>query len=233
VRAAEALRDPGAPLLCQLGRLQELGAAGPVAVVDPGDFADRESVGRSLHDLDGVPRAHVALRHDAEIGAGPAGGREPDGEVRVLHARTDLPARRARLRDLEESRADRPALADDGGRHVQALHGEVLAEGSRLERTVELARPPVVVLTRVGVGGLVRPAVEAPVGLVVAGQVDARDGDAALDRRLPDRGRVPLAEPLDLTRETDVDGDEARCHGDVNVIRPLPDGVARSYDPEG
>ncbi len=55
------------------------------------------------------------------------------------------------------------------------------------ELAPELALPERRVLGRVGVDGLVGAAVDAPVGLVVALDVDARDAHAALDRRLADR----------------------------------------------
>ena len=100
-----------------------------------------------------------------------------------------------------------------GSRHVHALHGQVLAEGAVLERVPELFLPPVHVFAGVCIGRLVRSAVELAARLVVARQVDPADGDAALDRGLPDGGRLDASEPFDFPRRADVDGEHPPAHG--------------------
>ncbi len=92
------------------------------------------------------------------------------------------------LADLEDRRPDRPPLADERGAEIEAARREVLAEHARAEAPGHLARPPLEVLGRVGVDGLVRPTVDGPVRLVVAVQVDAAQPNQSLHWRLPDRG---------------------------------------------
>jgi hypothetical protein len=109
--------------------------------------------------------------------------------------------------EVTSSRADRPALADPRVRDLDAARREVLAEGTWSESAAELGRPPVDVLPGVGIHGLVGAAVDAAVGLVVAGDVHAADRHAAAGRLLPDRAGGGLAAgALHRARAADVDG---------------------------
>src|SRR3954470_9137581 len=154
----------------------------------PRDHRDRDAVVGAAGDLDLVARADLALAHDAQVRAGPLRPREALEHLRVAEAQAELEARKARLADLELDRAEPPALADQRPAHVDALDREVLAERPRTEPDAELALPPRRVLARVRVDRLVGAAVDAAVGLVVAGDVHALDADAAAaDRRLADR----------------------------------------------
>ncbi len=180
------------------------------------EVADPHRGRRGGLDHDGVARGDHARLHDAQVRPGTAGRREAAGEVVVAHADAELVTGLARLGDLEDSRPDPPPVADAGLVEIEADGGEVLAEHARPERGRDgcaRARPPVVVLGRVGVHGLVGAAVDAPVGLVVAMEVHALDGDRPVDRVLPDRrGHVPVL-PAHRTRSPDVD----RPHGTAPV----------------
>ena len=133
-------------------------------------------------------------------------------ERRVAHPQAELEAREPRLDDLEQRRPDPPALADERARDVDALGGQVLAERGGAERAAELVLPAPDLLDRVRVDRLVRAAVHGPVGLVVAVEVDAADGDAARDRVLPDRGLDHAPPAVDRARAPDVDADDACGH---------------------
>jgi hypothetical protein len=82
--------------------------------------------------------------------------------------------------------ADPPALGHARPADVDAGQREVLAEGAVFERAAELVLPPRDVLARVGVDGLVRAAVVAPVGLLVAGHPGRRDRHRVAHRALDD-----------------------------------------------
>ena len=99
---------------------------------------------------------------------------------------------------------------------VEPAHGEVLAERRRVDRTPELARPPVVVLDRVRVHRLVGTTVDATVGLVVAVEVHAPHRDPARDRRLPDPGRDRPPVPLDRCAPAHVHRDHRPRRGSLH-----------------
>jgi hypothetical protein len=76
-------------------------------VVDAGDLPDGETVGRAVHDLDGVAGGDLAIGEDAQVGAGPAGGREAPRENRWLPMR--MPSLKQGTRGPETSSSTPPA----------------------------------------------------------------------------------------------------------------------------
>src|SRR4051812_36401537 len=175
----------------------------------PRDHRDRDAVVGAAGDLDLVAGADLALAHDAQVRARSLRPCEALEHLRVAEAQAELEARKARLADLELDRAEPPALADQRPAHVDARDREVLAERARPELDAELALPPRGVLARVRVDRLVRAAVDAAVGLVVAGEVHALDPHAVVDRRLADRAlHGPAAALADRLRAADVDGEQ-------------------------
>jgi hypothetical protein len=96
--------------------------------------------------LDPVAGADLALADDAQVRPRPAGGGEGLQEFRVAHPDAELEAGKARLGDLELSRADPPAFADQRLAQVDAVNREVVAEGAGPDLPAELRLPPVVVL---------------------------------------------------------------------------------------
>src|SRR6185503_18513850 len=137
--------------------------------------------------LDLVARAELSLADDAQVSAGTVRLAEALDHREIPEAHAELRARDPRLGDLEHGAADPPALADHRARDVEPLRGQVLAEHPGRDLAVELLGPPLLVLAGVRVHGFVRAAMDAPVGLIVAGDVDALDTNPALDRRLADR----------------------------------------------
>src|ERR687892_1822456 len=117
-----------------------------VAMVDAGDLGDGEPVAGPVHHLHRVAGGDVALLQDAEVGAGPAGGRELPREPLAAHADAQLEAGRTWLGDLEQGRAGPPALPDHGAADVDAADGQVVPEGPGAQLVAEFSAPPLVVL---------------------------------------------------------------------------------------
>src|SRR6185369_5811807 len=91
----------------------------------------------------------------------------------------------------------------------EPLGREVLSEGTpRQVDAGQLGAPEGIVLRRIRVHGLVGPAVDGEIGLLVAVDVEESDVDAARHRRLEDRGADRLSAPDDVARSADADGDE-------------------------
>src|SRR3954470_3701954 len=151
------------------------------------DQARRDVVLGAVDDLDRVARPQLALLGDREVGARAAGVQELLLEAAYADPRLELEAGDARAGDPQLDRADPPALADPRARDVDARSRQVLAERPGVEVESGDVAPEHDVLARIGVDRLVGAAVDRAVGLVVALQVDAADGDRALDRRLDDR----------------------------------------------
>ena len=162
-------------------------------------------------DLDLVAGAELALGDDPQVGARPA---------RLGEALDHRAGRRSAMPSFEHgSRGWQTSSSTVPIRQRSPITAPVTSTPSVVrfspnipggDVAAELLRPPRRVLARVRVDRLVGTAVDAPVGLVVAGEVDALDAHAALDRRLADRAHQrPAAADRDLLRPADVDGDEA------------------------
>src|SRR5690554_671668 len=138
-------------------------------------------------------------------GAGPAGLQHPvvpAGAAGVLHqachagyAETvvELPARLPALADLQQGSAQLEPVAQAHVGLGEAARAEVLAEGTRgfqQWQRPQFRTPGGVVVERVVVDSLVRPAVHAAVALLVAGQAELADRDRAVQRALVDRAHA-------------------------------------------
>src|SRR5215208_6022411 len=179
-----------------------------------GDQAHRHAVVGQVRDvdLDRIAGPELALLDDPQVGARARRAREPPDEPGVAHPQPELEARQPRLYDLEQCGPDAPALPQERLRDREALGRQVLAERSGPELAAELGLPARGLLGAVRVDRLVRPAVHAAVGLVVAVDVHPAHGDASLDGRLPDRGRDGALSGADRSGPPDVDTQDAR-HG--------------------
>lgn len=69
----------------------------------------------------------------------------------------------------------------------------------------QIAAPEIVMLRRVSVDGLVRPAVNFQIGLTVAVEIEFAHGDAARDRLFEDSRSNRAVLPEDFARQSDVD----------------------------
>ena len=117
----------------------------------------------------------------------------------------ELEARHPRLRDDQPGRPDAELVADVDRILEQTRRRQVLAEDPRRQLATELLPPGPVMLARIGVDGLVPPAVDGEVGLSVAVDVQAAHGQPRRDRALEDARQDLPPLPFDLARHSDVD----------------------------
>lgn len=110
-----------------------------------------------------------------------------------------------RLRHLENSRPDLPALPHACVVDVESFGGKVLTKFAKLERTTELLFPPPKVLYCVGVDCFVSASVHAAIRLVVSIEIYASDCHTAFDRRLPDRALCGPTEVFEFPHTANVD----------------------------
>ena len=169
-----------------------------------------------MYDLDAVAHADVAGLDDAQISARLCDIREPLHPAGLAQPSLKGQAGHARAGHLEHYvAADTPPLADEGVVNVEAARAEVFAERARGERAAELELPPVEVLARIGVHGLVGAAVMFHVVRPIAGQANVagpfRPGrthrDGPRHRPLIDARRVQ-ALPWIRLGIADIDGDQ-------------------------
>src|SRR5947209_1292259 len=196
---------PGMPVLGQLGNLEEAVRLTTISQIDVGDAGDGQIVIGTMDHRDAVTGCQLALLHDAEVRARTSGRGKAPREAGIVHAHPQLVAGKARLRNLEQDRADAPALAHNRAGDGHAAHGQVLAKRARLQGTTHLSRPPVVVLDGISVYRLVDSAVDRAIRLIVTHEIHTPDGHPTGDRRLPDAAGYTLAVPLDDARGTNVD----------------------------
>ena len=141
-----------------------------------------------MDDLDRVARLQHALLGDREVGAGAAGVQErfwkPGEPMRASSLKQGMrgPVTRSSTVPIRQRS---PIRAPETSMPAVVRFSPNVARPAGRGR-VSVA-PERVVLARVGVDGLVRPAVDGAVGLVVALEVDAAHGDRAVDRLLADR----------------------------------------------
>ena len=120
-----------------------------------------------MDDLDRVAGADLALGQDAEVGAGPAGGREAARELLAADADPQLVAGGAGA--VTSSRVPPARQRSPTTAPLTSIPRTVrLSRRSRDQLAAELAAPPLVVLDGVGVQRLVDPAVDLGVALGVA-----------------------------------------------------------------
>ena len=109
-----------------------------------------------------------------QVGTWPGCGREGLEPTWAIHPATERGTGDAWVGHLQlDIVTDPPPLTDQGAVHVDAVGREVLAELAGRQRHAELVRPPLEVLDRVGVDGLVVAAVAAAVADVVTDQAAA------------------------------------------------------------
>ncbi len=116
----------------------------------------------------------------------------------------------ARLRDLEDRRANRPFLPDHGVVDVDSRRRQVLADGRKLEEPAQLPLPPPDVFDRVGVDRLVGAPVHFPIGLIVALEVHSAGPDGPGGGRLPDGARRALPLKLEFARTAHVHREKSK-----------------------
>src|SRR5690606_32908040 len=126
--------------------------------------------------------------------AGAAAVLHPPRHARHAEAVVELPARLPALADLEQGGAEFEPVAQADPGLGQATRADVLAEGAgglEHRQRSQLVAPGGVVLERVVVDRLVRPAVHPPVALFVAFDSRGADPDRTVERTLVDRAHAP------------------------------------------
>lgn len=135
---------------------------------------------------------------------------EEGGHGGLVQADADAIAGDAGLGDFKEGSANAIAVADADFVVGETVDGEVLAELAKGEVLAAQVLLPVAI----GGGlvehdGAVLSAMAEQVALAVAIDVEAADQAWSWDGTLPDGGAKGLASPSDVTREADIDGNEA------------------------
>src|SRR6266702_254092 len=210
--AAEHLLADLVPFLPSPGYPQHAAHEFLVSVERAHRLSDGDPLGRPLKYLRLVTGPDRAFGQHPQVCAWPPGGSEPLYPVRLIQPRLEGDAGDPRAGDLDHGRADPPGLADQRTGDVEPGRGDVLAELPVAQLVAEPFHPPVQVLPGVGINGLLIAAVVLLVGVLVAGQPEHPQPDAAGDWPLVD-GR-----PRGLTAHHQV-GLRARVHRDHPCTR--------------
>ncbi|CAI9007359.1 hypothetical protein EMIT0194P_90178 [Pseudomonas serbica] len=200
----------------------------PVRQLHLPELVDGKAIVVAFQQLDSVPRFHQARLEYPVI---PTGDPLPGDEHRqVLGVKTMvyLPARAARLGDLQHAATDTEHVADVHVEFREPERGNVLPQAPRhqLPGTGHKGlRQPRVVLRRILVHGLFRATVHPGVAVLVADdplQLHAHGAGAAL---LEDAGALPFGLQYPQASSEDMVDFRSQCHGfkprSVTWIRPL------------
>ncbi len=155
-----------------------------------------QRIGVALQQGESVAGLHLARRQHAVIPAGHALLGDVAGDALAAELGVDLPAGRARLAELHARAAQGVDVADAGAGLVQALGGNIFADGAAdelLRQLGKLLRQPAMILQRKMMQRLFHPAVEAAIGLHVDFQALPADTDAPDHRLLEDGGGASVA----------------------------------------
>jgi len=154
----------------------------------------------------------VTFVDHAKIESGPAVLDQQRGHVRLIHANAEPVAGDARLRHLEQGRADFVTIADADLGVGKARDGEIFAELTCDEvQPTEMVLPVTIGLVLVDIHGALFTAVTGGIALAVAIDVEPPYPAQTFDRRLPDAGMNRPALPGDVARQADIDGQQT-CH---------------------
>lgn len=150
--------------------------------------------------------------------------------LRKSHDGGELETRLARCGDAQHAVREMQAVADKCLALQQAAHSEVLSQKTGRQVFVKQAHaalaplvlPERVVLGWVGVDGLVQPAVNAQVGLLVAGQSQSTHRHGAGHRLLANAGQYASPADADRPQRTKIEAfDAKRCgHGAGRLKAP-------------
>src|SRR5882672_7833328 len=174
------------------------------------DLCDGHPLLRLSHLHDFVGGSHLALSQDATVEARPSAGCQQSRHPRLVHPNADAITGNARLADLEQGAADLVAVADAHCVVGQSFDREVLAELSMDEvGPLQLLLPIAIRFDLIDEDGALLTPVPSQVALTVSVQIHPADPTAARHRILPDPGVHSATLPLDVTRKSDVHGQES------------------------
>jgi hypothetical protein len=111
-------------------------------------------------------------------------------------ARFDFPARRARLAQLHARGAERENIADADRAFVRTARGNIFAQRAGLQLAGDVREcfgETLQIFLWIVMQRFLRPAVNTPIGLAIALQTFAANGDAAAHRLFENRGRAAIA----------------------------------------
>ena len=119
---------------------------------------------------------NVARLQHPQVPSGAAALHDQLRHVEAIPAASELPARRARLRDLHDRRADAERVADGNVRFALSLDRKILAEpaGSALLNS-ELLAPERIVVGGIDAHRFVGAAMNLEIGLTVSGEIRRRE----------------------------------------------------------
>src|SRR4029453_16922188 len=139
-----------------------------------------------------VAGLQLTLVEHSKVAAWPAFRGEPLDPLRLVNEALEHRAGDPRGIELDPDRADPPAFTDRRVRQLDAFNGEVLAELAVTQVTAQHRPPPVEVLSRVRIEGLLGAAVIGLVGLLVGHQPQRRHADRSGLRLLVDRRALQI-----------------------------------------
>ena len=160
-----------------------------------------------------------AFPHNRAVKPGAPAAQKAFHHVVAVEPGAQLVAGQARFGDRQFDGADAQSVADVEFFFQQTFGGEVFTEGARRQFFIaELAAPEMVVLGRVDVDRLARPAVDGQVGLAIAVNIQSAHAHAPGHRRFENAcaNHPPIVNYL--ARQPDIDrydlhGSSIRCCG--------------------
>src|SRR3990172_1633650 len=176
-------------------------------------LAHAHRTGGALDPLDSIAGCYPAFFQHAQIKAGAIRRRETRGKIFFSHANAQLETGRARLRYLYPRLSNLKHISDTNPVFQQARGREILPELSVGKiMTPQFPGPEGVVLERIHVHGLVRPAVHPQVRLAVAREIQASQPHRTGDRGLENAGGNRLAAMKNFTRQPYIDGNQGHVN---------------------
>ncbi len=153
----------------------DLRTAGSLFYIEVRDLTNRNSMRLPLDRNDGIAGLEDALLKDPEVKSGPAAMKKALDDVVALKFCREFETGQAWLRDLEHGRADSQLIPDTEALFVQTFDGQVLAKCSPWQVLAKFLLPERIVLGRIGINGLVHPAMDRQIRLAIAVEIQGAD----------------------------------------------------------
>src|SRR2546422_462374 len=172
--------------------------------------------------FDRVTRGDGAFFEDRQIESRSAARQESPDHFGPPEPDAELVAGKARLRHLQQGRADAQVRSDAERPFREAIRREVLSERApRQFGPLQFLPPEGIVFARVRVDGLRGASVDREIRLTVSDEPQGPDLDAASDRLFENPRRHRPAAPFDRLGQRDVHGDDVhRSSRPPRIIAP-------------
>jgi hypothetical protein len=145
--------------------------------VDAKHISDGKIMIWSFDYPDLISSPHVTLDDYSQVSSGSQRLGEAARKHLIVHPNAQPPARDSRLGNLENYRADPPALSDERIGHVNPFGREIFAKLTVGKRSADLLFPPACVFDGVGVERFIWSPVCLAIRLVVSGKIDTSGCD--------------------------------------------------------